>query len=545
MLFRQPGANIIDTIDAVKAALPHLQAALPRDVEVGLVGDRSTTIRESLYDTQRTLLIAVGLVTFVVFAFLRDWRATVIPAVAVPVSIIGTFGAMYLCGYSLDILSLMALTIATGFVVDDAIVVLENISRHLEAGMPRVQAALQGASEVAFTVLSMSLSLIAVFIPILLMGGIVGRLFREFALTLSLAILVSLVVSLTTTPMMCALLLRRAAAAQHRNRIFERVQAAYARTLGFALRHGVLVMLALATMIGLNVVLFAAIPKGFFPDQDSGRMVGVITADQSISFQLMRQKLRQMVDIVQHDRAVDAVVGFAGGSGGRSQVNTATVYVSLKPRAKREDMEHVIARLRRELAHVAGAQLYLFGARDVRVGGRQSNAEYQYTLQGDSTEELYAWGPKLVAALQHDPRLADVNSDQQQRGLETDIVIDRATAARLGITPLQIDNTLYDAFGQRQVSVIYSAQNQYHVVMELAPRYWQDPGILKEIWVSTAGGPATGTETTNALPGTVSSGAGGSNGRRRRRPLPPPRCATPPPTRSPMSATAPPRRERR
>ena len=376
--------------------------------------------------------------------------------------------------------------------------------------MPRVQAALQGASEVGFTVLSMSLSLIAVFIPILLMGGIVGRLFREFALTLSLAILISLVVSLTTTPMMCALLLRRAAAAQHRNRIFERVQAAYARSLGFALRHGVLVMLALATMIGLNVVLFAAIPKGFFPDQDSGRMVGVITADQSISFQLMREKLRQMVDIVQHDRAVDAVVGFAGGSGGRSQVNTATVYVSLKPRAKREDMEHVIARLRREMAHVAGAQLYLFGARDVRVGGRQSNAEYQYTLQGDSTEELYAWGPKLVAALQHDPRLADVNSDQQQRGLETDIVIDRATAARLGITPLQIDNTLYDAFGQRQVSMIYSAQNQYHVVMELAPRYWQDPGTLKEIWVSTAGGPATGTETTNALPGTVSSSAGGS-----------------------------------
>ncbi|MBN9510058.1 MAG: efflux RND transporter permease subunit [Alphaproteobacteria bacterium] len=505
VLFRQPGANIIDTIDAVKAALPHLQAALPRDVEVGLVGDRSTTIRESLYDTQRTLLIAVGLVTLVVFAFLRDWRATVIPAVAVPLSIIGTFGAMYLCGYSLDILSLMALTIATGFVVDDAIVVLENISRHLEAGMPRVQAALQGAQEVAFTVLSMSLSLIAVFIPILLMGGIVGRLFREFALTLSLAILVSLVVSLTTTPMMCALLLRRAAAAQHRNRIFERVQAAYARTLGLALRHGVLVMLALATMIGLNVVLFAAIPKGFFPDQDSGRMIGVITADQSISFQLMRQKLRQMVDIVQHDRAVEAVVGFAGGSGGRSQVNTATVYVSLKPRAEREDMPRVIARLRRELGHVAGAQLFLFGAQDVRVGGRQSNAEYQYTLQGDSTADLYAWAPKLVAALQHDKRLADVNSDQQQRGLETDIVIDRATAARLGITPLQIDNTLYDAFGQRQVSVIYSAQNQYHVIMELAPRYWQDPATLKEIWVSTAGGPATGTETTNALPGTVSS----------------------------------------
>jgi multidrug efflux pump len=508
VLFRQPGANIIDTINAVKAELPHLQAALPRDVEIGMVGDRSTTIRESLHDTQRTLLIAVGLVTLVVFAFLRDWRVTLIPAIAVPLSIIGTFGAMYLCGYSLDILSLMALTIATGFVVDDAIVVLENISRHLEAGVPRVQAALRGAAEVGFTVLSMSLSLIAVFLPILLMGGIVGRLFREFALTLSLAILISLVISLTTTPMMCALLLRRAAAVRHRNPIFERVQAAYARTLGWALRHGVIVMLALAAMIGLNVVLFAAVPKGFFPEQDSGRMIGVITADQSISFQLMREKLRQIADIVQHDRAIDAVVAFAGGSGGgRSQTNTGTVYVSLKPLSvRREDMTHVIARLRRELSRVPGAQLFLFGSQDVRVGGRQSNAEYQYTLQGDTTEELYAWAPKLVAALQHDPRLADVNSDQQQRGLETDITIDRSTAARLGISPIQIDNTLYDAFGQRQVSVIYSAQNQYHVVMEVAPRYWQDPSTLREIWVSTAGGPASGTQVSNALPGTVSAG---------------------------------------
>jgi multidrug efflux pump len=509
ILFRQPGANIIDTIDAVKQELPHLEAALPSDVQVGLVGDRSTTIRASLNDTQRTLMIAVLLVTAVVFFFLRDWRATLIPALAVPISIIGTFAAMYLLGYSLDNLSLMALTIATGFVVDDAIVVLENVSRHLEAGVPRVQAALRGAAEVGFTVLSISLSLIAVFTPILLMGGIVGRLFREFAVTLSLAILVSLAISLTTTPMMCALLLRRAAAARHHTRLFDRLQRGYGRTLGWALRHGVLVMLLLAAAVALNVVLFKAIPKGFVPEQDTGRMVGVITADQSISFQMMRQKLAQMTGIVQRDPAMDAVVSFTGGSGGgRSQTNTATVYTSLKPLSQRhEDMTHVIARLRRALAHVAGAQLFLFGAQDIRVGGRQSNAEYQYTLQGDSAAELYLWAQKLTAALQHDKRLADVNSDQQQKGLETDLVIDRDTAARLGISPVQIDNTLYDAFGQRQVSVIYSALNQYHVVMEVAPRYWQEPAMLNQIWVSTTGGPASGTQTTNALPGTVSTAA--------------------------------------
>jgi multidrug efflux pump len=506
VLFAQPGANIIQTIDGVKAELPHLIAALPRDVDVSVIGDRSVTIRVSLHETEMTLLIAVALVTLVVFAFLRDWRATLIPSIAVPVSIIGTFGAMYLLGYTLDLLSLMALTISTGFVVDDAIVVLENIARHVEAGRSRMRAALLGAREVGFTVLSISLSLIAVFVPILLMGGIVGRLFREFAMTLSLAILVSLAISLTTTPMLCALLLRRQAVAR-RNPWFERMEAAYARSLAWALRHSGAVLLLLLATIALNVVLFRVIPKGFFPDQDTGRVIGVITADQSTSFQLMRQKLAQMVDIVRRDKAVADVVGFTGGGGGgRSQTNTATVYMSLRPRSERaEDATHVVARLRHALAQVSGATLYMFPARDVRAGGRQSNAEYQYTLQGDNAAELYAWAPKLVAALQRDRRLVDVNSDQQVRGLETQLTIDRDTAARLGITPLQIDNTLYDAFGQRQVSVIYSAQNQYHVVMEVAPRYWQSPETLKQIWISTVGGPPSGTQSTNALPGTVST----------------------------------------
>ena len=506
VLFPQPGANIIETIDAVKAALPHLIAALPRDTAVALVGDRSTTIRASLADTERTLLIAVGLVTLVVFAFLRDLRATLIPALAVPISIIGTFGAMYLLGYSLDNLSLMALTVATGFVVDDAIVVLENISRHLEAGMGRLPAALRGAREVGFTVLSISLSLIAVFAPILLMGGIVGRLFREFAVTISLAILVSLAISLTTTPMLCALLLRPHGQLRRRG-LFDRVEAGYARSLGWALRHGRIIGLLLLATVAGNVMLFRAIPKGLFPTQDTGRVIGAITADQSISFQAMQDKLRQMVDIVRHDRAVEAVVGFTGGGGGgRSQTNSATVYMSLKPRRQRaDDAVGVVARLRRALGSVAGATLFMVPAQDLRAGGRQSNAEFQYTLEADSTAELYTWAPKLTAALQHDARLVDVNSDQQQTGLETNISIDRDTAARLAITPLEIDNTLYDAFGQRQVSVIYSAQNQYHVVMEVAPRFWQDPAMLKRLWISTSGGPARATQTTNLLPGTVAT----------------------------------------
>ena len=456
ILFRQPGANIIETVDSVKAAMPQLMAALPRDMDLLIASDRTTTIRSSLRDTELTLLISVVLVTLVVFLFLRSARATLIPAVAVPVSIIGTFGAMYLLGYSLDNLSLMALTVATGFVVDDAIVVLENISRHIEAGMPRVQAALQGAREVGFTVVSISLSLIAVFLPILLMGGIVGRLFREFAITLSLAILVSLAISLTTTPMMCALFLRPAAtrAGPRRRTLFDRAQSLYGRTLAWSLRHSALVMLVLLITVGLNVVLYVIVPKGFFPEQDTGRMIGGLQADQSISFQAMQGKLGQLLDIVQRDPAVESVVGFtgSGGGGGGGQTNTGMVFVALKNLGQRPAIGQVIAGLRSKLSVVPGARLFLQPIQDIRVGGRQSNAAYQYTLQADNTAALYEWTPKLVAALEHDPMLRDVNSDQQQKGLETDLVIDRATASRLGVSASQIDNTLYDAFGQRQVS---------------------------------------------------------------------------------------------
>jgi multidrug efflux pump len=507
IVFRQPGANIIDTIDSVKAELPHLEAAMPADVNVNIAIDRSTTIRQSLHDTETTLVIAIALVTVVVYFFLRNISATIIPSVAVPVSILGTFGAMYLLGYSLDILSLMALTIATGFVVDDAIVVLENVSRHLEAGMPRLQAALLGAREVGFTVLSISLSLIAVFLPILLMGGIVGRLFREFTMTLSLAIIISLAISLTTTPMMCALFLRSSRTREERDRhgLFDRALAGYERSLGWALRHCRIVLLVFLGAIVLNIVLFIIVPKGLFPEQDTGRMVGSLQADQSVSFQLMTQKLRQMTEIVQQDPAVENVVGYTGvGSGGGfGQINTGSVFVSLKPLSERPPMDQVIARLRPKLAKVPGGRLFLFGVQDVRAGGRQSNAEYQFTLQSDDADELLKWTPRLVRQLENSKIMADINSDQQQRGLESDLIIDRDTASRLSITPAQIDNTLYDAFGQRQVSVIYSAINQYHVVMEIDPRYTQYPASLGEIYVATSGGGAAGTQTSNAPSGTV------------------------------------------
>jgi multidrug efflux pump len=503
IVFRQPGANIIDTVNSVKAAIPQLMAAMPHDMKVTIANDRSTTIRLSLSDTEMTLLIAVALVTMVVFLFLRSARATMIPAVAVPVSIIGTFGAMYLMGFSLDNLSLMALTVSTGFVVDDAIVVLENISRHLEAGMPRVQAALQGAREVGFTVLSMSLSLVAVFLPILLMPGIVGRLFREFAMTLSLAIMVSLAISLTTTPMMCALFLRPhpTTDAPQRRTLFDRALSLYERTLRWSLRHSGLVVLVLLITVASNFALYVIVPKGFFPLQDTGRMMGGIVADQSISFQAMEKKLDQLMIIVQHDPAVQNVVGFTG-QGGYGGTNTGRVFVALKPLSKRAGVEQVMAGLRRKLAAVPGARLFLVPIQDINIGGRQGNGAYQYTLTADSAELLYKWTPKLLAALEKSPVLRDVNSDQQQKGLETNLHIDRATASRLGIDVSQIDNTLYDAFGQRQVSTIYSAQNQYHVVMEVAPKYWQSPETLRDIWVSTAGGTPSGTETTNAVVGT-------------------------------------------
>ncbi|CDY78000.1 Acriflavin resistance plasma membrane protein [Caballeronia glathei] len=502
ILYRQPGANIIETIDRVKAMLPQLQAALPADVEITPTSDRSVTIRSSLHDTEATLVIAVALVVMVVFLFLRNWRATLIPSVAVPISIIGTFAAMYLLGFSLDNLSLMALTIATGFVVDDAIVVLENISRHIENGVPRMKAAILGAKEVGFTVLSISVSLVAVFLPILLMGGIVGRLFREFALTLSLAIAVSLAVSLTVTPMMCSRLLQEPHEQKKPGRVaawlerqFERMQGGYARTLGWALAHPRLIIVVLLATIGLNVYLYIIVPKGFFPQQDTGRIVGGIQADQSTSFQAMKGKFSEMMHIVEADPAVDSVAGFTGGR----QTNSGFMFISLKPKSERKvSADTVIQRLRKPLADVAGARTFLQAVQDIRVGGRQSNAQYQFTLLSDSTTDLYTWGPKLTEALQARRELADVNSDQQQGGLESMVTIDRATAARFNIKPAQIDNTLYDAFGQRQVSTIYNALSQYHVVMELAPKYWQDPEMLKQIYVSTSGGTANGAASTNS-----------------------------------------------
>ncbi len=509
IIFRQPGANIIDTIDSVKDELPHLEAAMPADVNVTIAIDRSTTIRQSLHDTELTLVIAIALVTIVVYFFLRNFRATAIPSVAVPVSILGTFGAMYLLGYSLDILSLMALTISTGFVVDDAIVVLENISRHLEAGMPRAQAAFLGAREVGFTVLSISLSLIAVFLPILLMGGILGRLFREFTMTLSLAIMISLVISLTTTPMMCALFLRTSPPREtpRRRGLFDRALAGYERSLNWALQHSRVVISIFFAAIVLNIVLFYIVPKGFFPEEDTGRMIGSLVADQSVSFQLMTQKLRQMMAIVQQDPAVEHVVGYTGvGSGGGfGQINTGSVFVSLKSIEQRPSMDQVIARLRPKLAQVPGGRLTLFGVQDIRAGGRQSSAQFQYTLQADDPDLLFKWTPLLVNALENSKVMADVTSDQQQRGLESDLIIDRPTASRLGITPAQIDNTLYDAFGQRQVSVIYSAVNQYHVVMEIDPRYTQYPESLRDIYVATSGGGASGTQQSNTPGGTVTA----------------------------------------
>ena len=516
-VYKQPGANVVETIDAVKKALPQLTAALPGGIDIKLTGDRSATIRASLAATEETLLVAVGLVILVVFAFLRSGRATLIPAVAVPISIIGTFSAMYLLGYSLNILSLTALIIGTGFVVDDAIVVLENVQRHIEEGKPRLEAALIGAREVGFTVISMSLSLIAVFLPILLMGGLIGRIFQEFSVTLSLSILISLVLSLTTTPMMCARLLRpegHGRPAGRRPNILIRVLEggfswlldAYARTLSVALAHPRLVLLSLLATVGLNVYLYIIVPKGFFPEQDTGQMMGGVQADQRISFQSMEAKLRQATTIVGADPAVESVVGFTGGRG----TNSANVFIGLKPIGERAPISEVMARLRPKLAQVAGARLYVFPRQDLQMGGRQSFAQYQYTLQGDTAEELFAAAPKLLAALQKDPTFADVTSDQQEGGLETRVVIDRATAFRYGITPNKIDNTLYDAFGQRQVSTIYNPLNQYHVVMEIAPRYLESPETLKQIFVSTSGGNAPGSATTNAVAGTVAA-AGGVN----------------------------------
>jgi multidrug efflux pump len=491
VIFRQAGGNIIESVDAVKAMLPELRASIPSAIDLEVVMDRTTTIRASLKEIERALAISVGLVILVVFLFLRSARATLIPSIAVPVSLIGTLGVMYLCGYSLDNLSLMALAIATGFVVDDAIVVLENISRHIENGMEPKAAAILGAKEVGFTVLSISLSLVAVFIPILLMGGVLGRLFREFAVTLSVAILVSLVVSLTTTPMMCAYLLKRRPArrpgplARASEGAFAALQRVYARSLAWSLAHPKTILLGLLATVAVNVLLYAVIPKGFFPQQDTGRLMGSIQADQSISFQALRQKQADFVEIVRNDPGVATVIASIGGGRGGS----GNMFVTLKPvRERNATADEVIARLRPKLAAVAGASLFLQATQDVRIGGRTSGAQYQYTLSADDLEELRAWTPRLQQALMQEPLLADVNTDQQVRGLQISLEIDRATAARLGVSARAVDQALYDAFGQAQVSTIYTALNQYRVVMEVAPRWWQSPEALENVYVRADSG---------------------------------------------------------
>ena len=502
---RQPGANIIGTVERVKELLPILRASIPAAINLEVTMERTPTIRASLHETERSLLIAVALVIFVVFLFLRDARAALIPAVAVPVSLIGTFAVMYLCGFSLNNLTLMALTISTGFVVDDAIVVLENIARHIEKGMSPFRATLRGARQIGFTVLSMSLSLIAVFLPILAMSGLIGRMFREFAVTLSVAILISLVVSLTTTPMMCARLLRREHDSPARRpsairRAIGKLTApfwalvswigttasnGYARSLVVALRHPVVTLIVLLITIVANIVLFIQIPKGFFPTQETGLLIGGIQADQSISFQAMSKKLTQFLEIIRTDPAVQAANGFTGGG----NTNGGFVFVVLKPIAQTHaTSDQVITRLRGKLGQVPGASLFLQPAQDLRVGGRSSNALYQYTLQDGDVDELREWEPKIRAALSQLPQLTDVNTDAQDKGLRTNLQIDRNTVDRLNLNMNLVDSTLNDAFGQRQVSTIYEPLNQYHVVMEAAPSYDQQPASLNDVYMISPSG---------------------------------------------------------
>jgi multidrug efflux pump len=499
IVYPLPGSNIVKTVGQIRQVLPNVEATLPHDVHVGIAVDRSQSVNAAVGDTERTLFIAVLLVIGVVFIFLQSPRAVLVPAVALPLSIIGTFGPMYLLGYSLDNLSLMALTIGTGFVVDDAVVVLENIVRHVDEGMEVHEAALVGSAEVSFTVISMSLSLIAVFLPILLMPGIVGLLFHEFAVTLSIAIMLSLVISLTVTPTMAAFVLRSRGKARQQGRVaawserqFERFKRGYDRSLATALDHRLLVALVLIGLIVLNVFLIRFVPSTFFPEQDNGILQGQIIADQSISFQGMEKKLAQLQAIVQKDPAVASVAGFTGGRA----LNTANVFIELKPLAERKiSAAQVVDRLRPKLNAVSGARLLLQAAQDLRIGGRQSAAEYQYTLTSDNPDTLFTWVPKLVAALSKE-RLSDVNSDLQQHGLQVYVNFDRATAARYGFAPNQIDTGLYDAFGQRTVSTVYNELNQYYVVMEVAPKYWQYPQMLERIRFSTAAGNASGTQQT-------------------------------------------------
>ena len=510
LVTRQPDANVIATVDGVRALLPELQAQLPQDVQLQVASDSTNSIRSSLHEIELTLLISIALVVLVVSAFLRSARATFIPAVATVVSLLGTFGVMHLLGFSLNNLSLMALTVATGFVVDDAIVVLENTSRHIEAaGMDRFKAALLGAREVGFTVLAISLSLVAVFIPLLFMGGQTGRLFREFAVTLSAAVLISLLISLTTTPMMCAWLLKPGHDTQAPGRIargfesaFNRLLRGYAVCLDWALASKALVMLALLAVIGLNVYLYMAVPKGFFPQQDSGQIRSGIRADRSISFQAMQGKLKELVEIIRRDPAVDTVVGFTGGS----RAGGGFMFINLKPAGQRTEAAlAVIARLRPKLARVTGITLFLNPVQDLRGGGRSSNSTYQYTLKSDKAADLNQWSTRLADQLKQSKSLTDVDTDVEADGVETMVTVDKESAARLGISSRDVDNALYNAFGQRQVATIYSELNQYHVIMEVAPRFIRSPEALSDIYVpaknaAAATGTATGTGASTVNP---------------------------------------------
>jgi len=492
IIFRQPGANIIDTVDRITAALPALKASIPAAIDTRIVFDRTTTIRASVRDVERSLIISISLVILVVFLFLRNVRATLIPSVAVPVSLIGTFGVMYLCHYSIDNLSLMALTISTGFVVDDAIVVIENITRYIEQGMSPMQAALKGASEIGFTVLSISISLIAVFIPILLMGGIVGRLFREFAVTLSVAILVSLAVSLTATPMMCSRLLKHLRDEQHgkayraSERVFNWFLRTYSRSLGWVLEHSALTLVVLGFTIALNIYLFIIVPKGFFPQQDNGTVRGGIQGSQDISFQAMQAATARIVNVVKTDPAVQNVMAFTGGGGA---TNGGFIYLGLKPLNQRDvSSSQLIDRLRPKLLAVSGANTFMQAGQDVSIGGRMSSAQFQYTIQSDNLQDLVQWGPVLLQQMRKLTVLTDVNTDQQNSGLQAMLTYDRKTMSRLGITPQMVDNSLYEAFGQAQVSTMFTSINQYHVVLEVAPSHWQSPVDLNDVYIRAAQG---------------------------------------------------------
>jgi multidrug efflux pump len=492
IIFRQPGANIIDTVDLIRAQLPVIKASIPLGIETTIVLDRTTTIRASVSDVERTLLISIGLVILVVFVFLRNGRATLIPAVAVPVSLVGTFAVMYLFGYTLDNLSLMAMTIATGFVVDDAIVVMENIARHLENGMEPFAAALKGAEEIGFTVFTISISLIAVFIPLLMMGGIVGRLFREFAVTLSTAVFVSMIISLTTTPMMCAYLLKNERALKHgriymaTEKFFDGVLSVYRSSLHWVLDHPTLTLVVLFITVALNVVLIVKIPKGFFPVEDTGAISGSVRGPQDSSFPAMDNSIRQIGAVIKNDPAVANVIAFTGGGGA---TNGGSLYIALKPLAERNvSAAQIIDRLRPQLSRLPVASAFLQAAQDLRIGGRSSNAMYQYTIQADSVQELLQWGPAILGQMQHLSGLQDVSSDQQNGGLDELMTYDRVTAAKLGLTTQQLDSALYGAFGQSEVSIIYTQLNQYYVVLEVAPQYWQTPEGLKDIYLQSSGG---------------------------------------------------------